>query len=202
MPFVTEELWQRLPRRPGDKTPSIMVARYPVYETEFDDPESASQYEQIIASVKVARSLMESYAIREQANVKIQVEGKSLAALFNEQLQSISQLIGTKKIESITVVSENTEEGYAVSPVNSDVNVLLLVKGRVNLGEHLMRTEDKLAKSRDKLTKLQDQVGAAGYQAKVDADTKESDEEKLRNLAAEVETLDSFVASLRKMTIQ
>jgi valyl-tRNA synthetase len=30
MPFVTEELWQRLPRRPEDRTPSIMVAKYPV----------------------------------------------------------------------------------------------------------------------------------------------------------------------------
>ena len=31
MPFVTEELWQRLPRRPNDSTPSIMVSAYPVY---------------------------------------------------------------------------------------------------------------------------------------------------------------------------
>jgi valyl-tRNA synthetase len=31
MPFITEELWQRLPRRHGDSTPSIMVARYPVF---------------------------------------------------------------------------------------------------------------------------------------------------------------------------
>lgn len=30
MPFVTEELWQRLPRRPNDPTPSIMVSAYPV----------------------------------------------------------------------------------------------------------------------------------------------------------------------------
>jgi valyl-tRNA synthetase len=30
MPFVTEELWQRLPRRPNDSTPSIMIAQYPV----------------------------------------------------------------------------------------------------------------------------------------------------------------------------
>lgn len=30
MPFVTEELWQRLPRRPSDPTPSIMVAAFPV----------------------------------------------------------------------------------------------------------------------------------------------------------------------------
>jgi valyl-tRNA synthetase len=29
MPFVTEELWQRLPRRPTDATKSIMLARYP-----------------------------------------------------------------------------------------------------------------------------------------------------------------------------
>ncbi len=31
MPFVTEELWQRLPRRPNDSTPSIMLAKYPTF---------------------------------------------------------------------------------------------------------------------------------------------------------------------------
>jgi hypothetical protein len=51
-----------------------------------------------------------------------------LTSLFNEQLQSIAQLIGTKKIENITVTNENTEEGYAISPVNKEINVLLLVK--------------------------------------------------------------------------
>lgn len=42
MPFVTEELWQRLPRRPNDPTPSIMVASFPVsvsgpHEFHFDN---------------------------------------------------------------------------------------------------------------------------------------------------------------------
>lgn len=72
----------------------------------------------------------------------------------------------------------------------------------MDLALHLTKTEDKLAKSQEKLTKLQDQMGAAGYKAKVDSETKEADEEKLKNLSAEVETLDSFVASLRKLTIQ
>jgi valyl-tRNA synthetase len=31
MPFVTEELWQRLPRRPNDPTPSIMVSSFPTF---------------------------------------------------------------------------------------------------------------------------------------------------------------------------
>lgn len=30
MPFVTEELWQRLPRRSNDP-PSLVIASYPVY---------------------------------------------------------------------------------------------------------------------------------------------------------------------------
>ena len=29
MPFLTEELWQRLPRRAGEEAPSICVAPYP-----------------------------------------------------------------------------------------------------------------------------------------------------------------------------
>jgi hypothetical protein len=71
----------------------------------------------------------------------------------------------------------------------------------VDLALHLTKTEDKLAKSKDKLSKLQDQIGAAGYKAKVDSETKEVDEERLRNISAEVETLDTFVASLRKLTL-
>ena len=31
MPFVTEELWQRLPRRPNDPIPSIMLSKYPTH---------------------------------------------------------------------------------------------------------------------------------------------------------------------------
>ena len=29
MPFLTEELWQRLPRREGETSPTIMKAKYP-----------------------------------------------------------------------------------------------------------------------------------------------------------------------------
>lgn len=35
MPFVTEELWQRLPRRPNDPTPSIMLSAFPVHVSSF-----------------------------------------------------------------------------------------------------------------------------------------------------------------------
>jgi valyl-tRNA synthetase len=35
MPFITEELWQRLPRRPNDTTPSIMLSPYPEFVSDI-----------------------------------------------------------------------------------------------------------------------------------------------------------------------
>lgn len=37
MPFVTEELWQRLPRRPEDKTITIALASFPQYVSTCDN---------------------------------------------------------------------------------------------------------------------------------------------------------------------
>lgn len=65
MPFLSEELWQRLPRRRGDTTPSIVIAQYPEYEEILQDPRAASQYELLIACSKAIRSLMAEYAIKQ-----------------------------------------------------------------------------------------------------------------------------------------
>ncbi len=65
MPFITEELWQRLPRRPGDTTLSIVKAAYPQYDESLDDPASEAAYELVLDVSKGVRSLMSEYSIRE-----------------------------------------------------------------------------------------------------------------------------------------
>lgn len=72
MPFLTEELWQRLPRRPKDKCSSIMRAAYPEYLQELNDPASEEAYELILAVSKATRSLAAEYAIKGSASVYIQ----------------------------------------------------------------------------------------------------------------------------------
>lgn len=71
MPFITEEMWQRMPRRPDDNTESIMLAKYPQYNATLNDPESEAAYELVLACTKAARSLMSEYSLKENA------EGKS-----------------------------------------------------------------------------------------------------------------------------
>ena len=66
MPFLTEELWQRLPRRPDDSTRTIVKAAYPTYEASLDDPESEAAYELVLGISKGIRSLMSEYSLKDE----------------------------------------------------------------------------------------------------------------------------------------
>lgn len=70
MPFVTEELYQRLPRRPNDKIPSIMVSKYPVSIASWDNEKALGDFEFINSVIKGCRSLTAEYGIRANATSK------------------------------------------------------------------------------------------------------------------------------------
>jgi valyl-tRNA synthetase len=67
MPYLSEELWQRLPRRQGDETRSIMIAKYPVYDPALDNAAAEAAYELVLGSSKGIRSLMAEYALKDEA---------------------------------------------------------------------------------------------------------------------------------------
>jgi valyl-tRNA synthetase len=67
MPFITEELWQRLPRRPGDSNPTICKAAYPTYDAEMDNPEAEAAYELVLGVSRGIRSLMAEYSLKDEA---------------------------------------------------------------------------------------------------------------------------------------
>ena len=49
MPYITEELWQRLPRKATEKdTPSIMLSSFPQYNSAEDYATAAEQYELVL----------------------------------------------------------------------------------------------------------------------------------------------------------
>ena len=70
MPFVTEELWQRLPRRPNDATPSIMVSAFPVNDPAFVSEVADKQFDLVFLTLKAARSLAASYTLQNDIQCK------------------------------------------------------------------------------------------------------------------------------------
>ena len=64
MPFITEELWQRLPKRESVNVETIIRAEYPLYRKDFDDEESFENYNVVLDIIKVTRSTMSSNDVR------------------------------------------------------------------------------------------------------------------------------------------
>jgi len=91
MPFVTEELWQRLPRRPNDSTPSIMISSYPLHvrhghiskvlfswapqDEIYVDEKADADFNLVFQAIKAVRSLAVQY------NLQKDIDGSLLLVL-------------------------------------------------------------------------------------------------------------------------
>ncbi|CCU79005.1 Valyl-tRNA synthetase [Blumeria hordei DH14] len=191
MPFLTEELWQRLPRRPGDKTPSIVLAQYPTYDEQFDDPLAETAYELILGISKGIRSLMSGYSIKDEGLVFIQTFDTISSTTASEQLASIKSLSG-KGIDKISLLSATDSRplGCVAFTVSSTAVVYLHVKGRVDIESEILKTTVKLAKTTQGIERQKKILGDKNYQAKVSEELQDFERKKLRDLEVEKNTFE------------
>ncbi|KAG9085091.1 hypothetical protein FRC07_013461 [Ceratobasidium sp. 392] len=111
MPFVTEELWPCLPRRPNNPTPSIMISKYPAQDDAFANP--------------AAKKDFDKYNVQSNIQVFISSTASDEAETVSSQTPTISSLI--KGCKSATAASE-VLEGCGSVVLSLTLTVHLLVK--------------------------------------------------------------------------
>lgn len=203
MPFVTEELWQRLPRRPDDKTRSVMLASYPVHQPALDQPAAEEAYELILDSSKGIRSLLAEYALKEDAQIIIQATDDAAHKTIEEQVHSIRSLSG-KGISAITVAkpSEPRPAGCVAYPIGASATVYLHIKGRVDLDAELEKAAKKLDKTKQAADKQRKLVTGSDYVAKVAVATQEADRKRLADLESEEKGFAATIEELKQLKLE
>lgn len=148
MPFLTEELWQRLPRRPGDDTISITIAHYPEYDPSLEDARSETAYELVLGCSKGIRSLMVEYAIKDKGVAYIAPLTLMSHDTITAQISAIESLSGKTPVEiTILQVGEGIAANCrcAVFPVSADANVYLVVQDRIHdFGKEAEKYQERL----------------------------------------------------------
>ncbi|CAG8570466.1 274_t:CDS:10 [Funneliformis mosseae] len=199
MPFVTEELYQRLPRRPGDNIPTIVKARYPVADSGYHNPQAEERFELVFSVIKAARSITAEYNIQSNASLFIQTVSETTASFLKSQEQSITTLVKSAKSVHVFQKGETIPSGCALSTVNDDVNVLLMVKGFVDIDAEVLKFQNKLDKTNQLLTSLQKRTSTLDYENKVPANVKEADEIRLKAYQAEIDALSLSIQNFLKL---
>ncbi|GAM82697.1 hypothetical protein ANO11243_006800 [Dothideomycetidae sp. 11243] len=202
MPFLTEELWQRLPRRPDDKTKSIVVAAYPEYDSALENPEAEAAYDFLLGCSKGIRSLMSEYSIKEDGKAYVHCIDETSHSTATANQSAIRSLAG-RTVSDVTILSPSdpVPSGCAVFGVSSSAAVYLNIAGRVDLDAEIKKAKTKLQKASDGVKKQKKVLDAEGFESKVSYQVLESEKEKLRDLQAEVGNYEKSVEQFEKLKL-
>ncbi|KAL9617687.1 MAG: hypothetical protein Q9160_007520 [Pyrenula sp. 1 TL-2023] len=204
MPFLTEELWQRLPRRPGDDTSSIIIAEYPEYDLSFHDRRSEVAYELAVGCSKGIRSLLADYAIKDKAVAYIVPLNQMSHETISAQLSAIESLSGKISMRiSVLEAGEINLPGCAVFPVSADANVYVEVKDHIqDAAKEAEKFESKVDEAKREQTDVDAIIGELSkVQDKAIADAMQSAESRKRDVESRLLALQEAVTMFEKMEV-
>lgn len=165
MPFVTEELWQRLPGRGSlgpSETETIMLARYPDYDPSLVDEEAERLMAGTIKVVKACRSLRASYNIPNKTLASFFVVVSAVGASDVEcQLDDVKTL---GKASSVCVNATSVPKTAAAYIVDDELSIFMDVKGLIDYGVEIARLETTLASTTAQIEALEKKMAAGRYE--------------------------------------
>ncbi|EGC32719.1 hypothetical protein DICPUDRAFT_49396 [Dictyostelium purpureum] len=200
MPFLSEELYQSLPRRQGDTIPSIMLAPYPIPQPLWESPSIEKEMMECQDVIKSIRSLRSSYNIPTSKKIHtfIHVKDHENLERFNSHAQFIRVLAYASQLE--VHISAESRPGCIINIVNENVSILLDVRGSVDFNQEIGRLESKKSLLVKNFDTLQSKTQAPTYE-KVPQTIKDNDSTKLKSLEEEITLTNQTIESFKKLNI-
>ncbi|KAJ2009669.1 valine--tRNA ligase [Coemansia thaxteri] len=193
MPFVTEELWQRLPRRASESSSSICIAAYPEPRADYESSVVEAEFELVMSIAKAGRSLASDYNVLSKSTFFISNTSEPSHALTLAQADGIATLV--KGCQSITALApgEAVPAGCAVALVNEEVAMHLLVRGRVDIDQEVGKIEKQVAKAVGLKDGLVAKCNIPNYTSNVPEAVREANAAKIGEYEAEINALQTAI---------
>jgi len=199
LPFLTEELWQRLPRREGETAPSIMVAPYPKPLEGWSDPTAEAHMEAVLGVARAMRGTKVTYKMAPKATprVTIRVRASDLRPVMSAHVEDFQKVSG---VGDVTIADGgDVPPGYVVTAVSETLDVLMELAGNVDVAAEVAKLEkemQKLEQTRDKLRA--EQLDVARY-SKKPAAKQEEDAERLAKWGQEIDQKAKDIEAFRAL---
>jgi valyl-tRNA synthetase len=189
MPFITEELWQRIPR-PRSRRATIAFGPFPTpepAEAGERDPEVDAWMALLQGVVSSARSVRSEHNVDKKADVPMRIRSASPDALafLRSHAASIRFLVKTSGEPMFEAPGGAREAGTTVGVVPSEhgpIEVLVALKGLVAPDEEKARIERELRKIDKDLATIDKKLGAPGFVDRAPPDVVEETKTLRRSL--------------------
>ncbi len=172
MPFITEELWQRIPRKDyGRKIETNALAPYPTAASEGGsrDADVDAQMETLQAVISAARTVRSEHEIHHTAEIPVRIpvgRRARCSAFLRGHVGAIRVLVKTAGEPHFEAPGGPRELGTTVSVVPSShgpIEVLVGLKGLVDPGKERARIERELKRIEKDLGALEKKLASPGF---------------------------------------
>ncbi|HMI88268.1 MAG TPA: valine--tRNA ligase [Polyangiaceae bacterium] len=163
MPFITEELWQRLPR-PASRPVSIAIAPFPSAADGIADPEADREMALLTAAISAARTIRSEHEVHPGAQVPLVLRGHDpqILDLFRSERVTIRTLVKTEGDPLVETSGGGRPLGSVMSVVG-DVEVLVGLRGLVDAGKEADRVEREIRRADKDLASLEKKLGSPAF---------------------------------------
>jgi len=202
MPFVTEELWHRLPGRGLDQTAgkpdpaSIMISDWPdaARWAAWRDETGEANMTTMRDVVGAIRSLRASAGLtpKQRANIFIRsadASQRDVLAVFTDDIATLGLS------DSVAFIDGEAPVGCAVHVVNSALSVNIMLKGVIDPAVEVKKLTKKLAQLDKAITTLTKKMKAPTYLTKVPERVRVGDAEKLKEYEERREQVAAAIAN-------
>ncbi|XP_015272377.1 PREDICTED: valine--tRNA ligase, partial [Gekko japonicus] len=201
MPFVTEELFQRLPRRsPASDPPSICVTSYPTTEQYRWRNEGLDRIVDFMLSiVRAVRSLRADYNLtKTKTDCYLQCLDSDTVETVAQCSEYICTLSSSKQV-LVLKPGQAPPPGCAVGIVSDRCIVHLLLKGLIDAEKEVSKLVGKKAELQKQILRLRERMDSPDYTAKVPPKVQETDAAKLKQSETELQKAEEAIENFKKM---
>jgi len=203
MPYITEELWQRLP---GDKRlhtayqgaePTVMLTAYPQGAAKLIDEAAESQMQAIIELISRVRNIRSEMNIKpgERIPIVVAAPDESLRKVFSAAREQISRLVRASEV----AVTERLEapKASARAVLSGGAELAVPLEGLIDFEQERRRLQREQEKLQAEAAKLEAQLNNPNFVSRAPVERVNEVRERIAAIAQQSSQLQQTVENLQ-----
>ncbi|KKK47848.1 hypothetical protein LCGC14_3151050, partial [marine sediment metagenome] len=199
LPFITEEIYQKLPEELGkvaNMNFSIVKAAYPEEKTERKNPEAVADFSLLQELVRAVRTLRSEFTIPMEKDIKVAIKtekGYSTLKVFSRERQLISLLINSHDLH---ISEEEPERQGSIPVVGIGFEAFVYIKDVIDTGKELARLQKERVKAAGQIDRSGKKLDNPTFLDKAPPEVIANEKSKLEELERRKEKIAGYIKDL------
>jgi len=198
IPFITEEIWQRIAPLAGIEGDTIMLQPYPESNQDKIDQQAVDDIEWVMACILGVRKIRSGMNIPPSKPLPILLQNSSAddAARLDSNRDFLMTLA---KLESVTILSEGDDVPESATALVGEMKLLIPMAGLIDKEAELARLTKEIGKLEKDFERVSGKLANPNYVAKAPAPVVEKEKAKQAEIQSSLEKLKEQLTRIEAM---